>query len=59
MFSHETHEMLFSILEVLAYTFVFVIGLGVLAVNFHFRCLAKNSRHQAKFSGYWSFSIFI
>jgi len=32
MFSPETHELLFSTLEVLVYTFVFVIGLGVLAV---------------------------
>ncbi len=32
MLSPETHEMLFSTLEVLVYTFVLVIGLGVLAV---------------------------
>lgn len=32
MLSTETHELLFSTLEILVYTFVFVIGLGVLAV---------------------------
>lgn len=32
MLSSETHELLFATLEILVYTFVFVIGLGVLAV---------------------------
>lgn len=32
MFTPETHELLFSTLEILVYTFVFIIGLGVLAV---------------------------
>ena len=32
MFTPQTHDLLFSTLEILVYTFVFMIGLGVLAI---------------------------